>query len=241
MKKQLRSLKFGFVALAALSGPQMALAGGAGVELPKQDWAFESIQTPWDKATLKRGYQVATQVCLSCHSFRYIAHRNLSEVGFSENEIKSMATALEMGVNDKIMSSLSDADAVETYAFALPDLSITLRARAGGADYIYSILTGYGEAPEGVHVSEGLSYNKYFPGHQIAMPNPLSDGLVEYSDGTKAGVEQMAKDVAYFMAWASMPELKNSQRLGVYVLLYLLVMGYLLYLVKRRIWRRVKK
>jgi ubiquinol-cytochrome c reductase cytochrome c1 subunit len=121
-----------------------------------------------------------------------------------------------------------------------PDLSVITKAREGGADYIHALLMGYEEPPAGVHVAEGMHYNKYFAGHQIAMPAPLnSEGQVEFHDGTKSTVEQMARDVSQFLTWAAEPELEQRKAMGVKVILFLCVLGGLAYAVKRRVWADV--
>lgn len=222
---------------AAVAMPSASFAAGGYVDIPQQEWEFTSLTKGWDKDTMYRGYQVATQVCLSCHSFEYISHRNLKDVGFSEAEVKTLAKALEIGVNDKMMSGLSNADAKEAYGKVLPDLSLLTRARPDGVNYTHALLTGYtdDEAPDGTY------YNKYFPGHFIGMPPPLSNGLIEYHDGTEANVDQMARDVTYFMAWAAEPEMKERERVGVFALIYVIFFTILAYMTKNRIWSRLKK
>ena len=84
-----------------------------------------------------------------------------------------------------------------------------------------------------------MHYNEYFAGNNIAMPPPLSEGAVEYADGTKATVEQLSQDVVTFLAWTSEPELEVRKRLGVKVILFLLLLTGLFYVVKRRIWADV--
>ena len=218
-----------------------ALAAGSSVELPKQPWSFQSVKADWEKDKIYRGYQVATQVCMSCHGFKYIKHRDLMKVGFTEAEVKKLAEEMEMSVMDTFKSALSDEDAIAAYAKALPDLSVMNKARPGGADYTYALLTGYKEAPEGFNLPDTGSYNEYFPGHVIAMPAPLAEGQVDYFDGTNATVEQMANDVAYFMQWTAEPELTTRQQLGVYVLLYVFILAILLYFTKKRIWSDIKR
>lgn len=225
---------------AALILPVGAQAAGGMVDLPQQEWSFENIQEPWDKEKIYRGYQVATQVCLACHSFKYISHRNLMKVGFSEAEIKTLAKELDLGVNDKLMSAMSDEDARETYSKVLPDLSVMNRARPDGANYVYALMTGYEDGMDD-EVPEGTYYNKYFPGHSIAMPPPLTGGLVEYVDGTESSVEQMSKDVTYFMAWTAEPEKKERERWGVFALIYVAIFTFLTWKTKNRIWSRLKK
>ena len=113
------------------------------------------------------------------------------------------------------------------------------KARVGGPDYLHAILTGYSDPPADVKMQEGMNYNKYFPGHQIAMPAPLADGTVTYPDGTKATVDQEAKDVANFLMWAAEPKLDARKHMGVKVMLFLVVLALLLYGVKRKVWAAI--
>ena len=239
MKNQFLSLAL----LSILVSPITANASGNSVHIPQQEWAFEGIPSSWDKATFKRGYQVATEVCLSCHNMKYISHRDMIAVGFSENEVKTMAATVDMVINDKLKSSLSDADAKESYGNPLPDLSLITKSRADGANYVYAILTGYEEEPPvelDMNLSEGTYYNHYFPGNAIAMPEPLMEDMVEYEDGTPATIEQMSKDVVYFLSWASEPELLERKQWGVYILIYLTIFAVLTFLLKKAVWRDVK-
>ncbi|HET6222525.1 MAG TPA: cytochrome c1, partial [Dongiaceae bacterium] len=122
-----------------------------------------------------------------------------------------------------------------------PDLSLITKARVGGADYVHALLTGYVEPPADFKMNEGMNYNKYFVAgaHQIAMPPPLSDGVVTYADGTEATVEQMSHDVATFLTWAAEPELEERKRTGVKTILFLIVFAGMLYAVKRKVWSKV--
>jgi cytochrome c1 len=113
-----------------------------------------------------------------------------------------------------------------------PDLSVITSARHGGADYIYSLLTGYTGASEGA-----LYENPYFPGHRIAMPPPLADGAVPYTDGSPTTVDQYAADVATFLQWASDPHMEQRKTLGITVLIFLIVLSGLLYLAYKNVWR----
>ena len=115
-------------------------------------------------------------------------------------------------------------------------LSLIVNAREGGANYVYGILTGYEDAPEGFNLMEGMNYNKYFPGHQIAMPKPLSEGQVTYTDGTPNTLEQEAHDVVTFLAWAANPEMVQRKQIGVRAVLFLVLMTGLTYAVKRKVW-----
>jgi ubiquinol-cytochrome c reductase cytochrome c1 subunit len=122
-----------------------------------------------------------------------------------------------------------------------PDQSLLVKARHHGADYIYAVLNGYEDAPADFKLSPGMNYNKYFPGHQIAMGKPLSDGQVTYSDGTQATVAQMSHDVVTFLAWAAEPELEARHETGARVMLFLLVLTGLFYFSYKRLWRNIKK
>jgi ubiquinol-cytochrome c reductase cytochrome c1 subunit len=144
-----------------------------------------------------------------------------------------------------------------------PDLSLIIRARAletdrpfykvplamladvargyqeAGADYVYAYLTGYADPPADVKMADLMNYNRVFPGHQTAMPNAFTggDGLVEYDDGSPATVDNYARDVVAFLAWAADPRLEERKKLGLLVIGYLLITVVLLGLAKRRIWR----
>ena len=120
-----------------------------------------------------------------------------------------------------------------------PDMSVLVKARKGGANYIYSVLVGYEDPPSGVTLDDGVYYNKYMIGNKIKMPNNLSDGLVEYADGTASTVNQMAKDVTTFLAWAAEPELEERHKTGVKVIIYLVLLTILVYLSMKKIWSRI--
>ena len=118
-------------------------------------------------------------------------------------------------------------------------MSVLVKARKGGANYIYSVLLGYDDTPDEIQLDEGVYYNKYMPGQKIKMPKVLSDGLVEYSDGTVSSEQQMAKDVTTFLAWAAEPELETRHKTGIKVMIYLILLTILVYLSMKRIWSRV--
>jgi cytochrome c1 len=139
-----------------------------------------------------------------------------------------------------------------------PDMSVLAKARSyeagfpwfifdaftqyqeDGPDYIHAILNGYEDPPPaGVTLPPGAQYNKYFPGHAIGMPKPLSDGQVEYTDGTPTTVDQYGKDIAAFLMWAAEPKLDERKRLGFQVFIFLIVLSVLLYFTKRRVWHEV--
>ena len=226
----------------------------------KVDWTFKSFFGKFDRASLQRGYQVYNEVCASCHSMKYLSYRNLSEKGgpeFSEDEVKAIAANFEVTdgpdstgemftrparLSDKFVKPYAneeEAKSVNGGAYP-PDMSVLVKARAGGANYIYSLLLGYEDPPEDVKLDDGVYYNKYMYGNKIKMSAPLSDDLVEYSDGTKATTEQMSKDVVSFLMWAAEPHLEQRHKLGFRVIIYLIIISILVYFSMKKIWSRIE-
>ena len=225
----------------------------------KVDWSFKGLTGTFDRASLQRGFQVYKEVCSSCHSMQYLSYRNLGEPGgpeFSEQEVKAIAASFEIDdgpdsqgemftrpgrPSDKFKNPYPNVQAaiVANGGAYPPDMSVLVKARKGGANYIYSVLVGYEDPPSGVTLDEGVYYNKYMIGNKIKMPNNLIDGLVEYADGTDSTVDQMAKDVTTFLAWAAEPELEERHKTGVKVILYLVLLTILVYLSMKKIWSRV--
>ena len=223
-------------------------------------WSFKGFFGTFDRASLQRGYQVYTEVCASCHSMKHLSYRNLSQPGgpeFSVEQVKIIASQFEVrdGPNDDgemfdrparpsdnfVNPYSNDKEAAAANGGAYPpDMSVLVKARKGGADYIYSLLLGYDEPPEGISLDDGVYYNKYMAGNKIKMSNPLSEDLVEYIDGTKASNEQMAKDVTTFLAWAAEPTLEQRHKLGFRALIYLLIITVLVYFSMKRIWSRIE-
>ena len=257
MKKFLKIIFF--VALLMNFSSQKLFAESSN-ELLKVDWSFESFFGKFDRATLQRGYQVYNEVCASCHSLKYLSYRNLAEKGgpeFSEVEAKAIASNFEVTdgpnstgemymrpakLSDKfVMPYANEEEAKSANGGAYPpDMSVLVKARKGGADYIYSILLGYEDPPEDIKLDDGVYYNKYMYGKKIKMSAPLSDDIVEYSDGTKATTEQMAKDVVSFLMWASEPHLEQRHKIGFRVILYLIVLSALVYFSMKKIWSRIE-
>lgn len=238
-------------ALLAVATPALANSGAAH---PKQEnWAFDGATGKFDKPAVQRGMQVYKEVCSACHGLKRVAFRSLTGIGFSEAEVKSLAAGYDIqdGPNDdgemftrpgrpsdKFPSPYANdkaARAMQNGALP-PDLSLIIKAREDGANYVYSLLTGYGDAPEGVDVPEGGHYNKYFPGGVIKMPPPLANDQVTYQDGTNASMEQEAHDVVSFLQWAAEPEMEARKRMGIKVILFLGVMVAFFYVAKKRIW-----
>ena len=229
------------------------------IKIPKQNWTFKGITGKFDRASLQRGYQVYTEVCSSCHSMNLLSYRNLGEEGgpeFSVQQVKAIASNFEVtdGPNDdgemftrpgrpsdKFVSpypNIKAAMAANGGAYP-PDMSVLVKARKGGADYIYAVLTGYTEPPSGFELEDGVYYNKYMDGNKIKMSNPLSDDLISYSDGTKATEAQMAKDVTTFLTWAAEPTLESRHKLGFKVIIFLIILTTLVYFSMRRLWSRI--
>ena len=251
-------LTFLFVIISSLILSR-ANAAGEQQEPLKVDWSFKSFFGKFDRASLQRGYQVYTEVCASCHSLKHLSYRNLAEKGgpeFTELEAKAIASNFEVTdgpnsdgemferpakLSDKFVmpyANVQEAIAANGGAYP-PDMSVLVKARGGGANYIYSVLMGYDEPPAGMELDDGVYYNKYMIGNKIKMPNNLSDGLVEYADGTEATVDQMAKDVTTFLSWAAEPELESRHKTGVKVILYLVLLSILVFLSMKKIWSRV--
>ena len=230
------------------------------VELMKTDWSFKGLTGKFDRASLQRGYQVYTEVCASCHSMKYVSYRNLAEPGgpeFTEDQAKAIAANFEVEdgpnndgemftrpakLSDKFVNpyeNIKAAQAANGGAYP-PDMSVLAKARSGGVDYIYSILLGYEDPPAGIILDDGVYYNKYMYGNNIKMSQPLSEGLVEYSDGTIATEEQMAKDVTTFLMWAAEPHLESRHRMGFKAILYLIILTILVYFSMKKIWSRIE-
>jgi len=229
-------------------------------EFIKTKWSFEGIFGTFDRASLQRGYQVYQEVCSGCHSVQHLSYRNLSEKGgpeFSTEEAKAIAAQFEVEdgpnsdgemfmrpgrLSDKFVKPYPNVEASTAANGGAypPDMSVLAKARAGGADYIYSLLLGYEEAPTGFELDDGVYYNKYMPGNNIKMPNVLSDGLLDYEDGTEATVQQMAKDVSTFLTWVSEPSLEARHKIGFKVILYLIILALLVYLSMKKLWLRVE-
>ncbi len=244
------------LAVALIFGSAVTNATASeGAKPHAQDWSFNGIFGTFDRGALQRGYQVYSEVCAACHGMRLLSYRNLTAIGFASDKVKTIAAEFEVtdGPNDagemfqrparpsdRFVSPFANENAARASNNGAlpPDLSLMVKARKDGANYIHGLLTGYKEEPPaGVKLPEGMNYNLYFPGNQIAMAPPLADNAVEYADGTKATLEQVASDVTTFLAWAAEPELEERKRLGVKVLLFLLVLTGMLYALKVSIWK----
>ena len=248
----------GAIALAALGLGASAIAADEP-ELKEQHWHFKGPFGTYDRAAAQRGFQVYKEVCSACHSLSLLSYRNLEQLGLNEAQVKGIAAEFQVPDIGDDGSAIdrparpSDhfkkpfpnelAAAAANGGKAPPDLSVMIKARPGGADYVYSLLTGYVPfdqlKPEQIkefHVTKDDNFNLYYPGHRIAMPPPLSDGKVQFIDGAKNDLQSEVSDVVEFLAWASEPHLEARNRTGIRVVLFLLVMAGFMYAVKRAVW-----
>jgi ubiquinol-cytochrome c reductase cytochrome c1 subunit len=248
-----------FAIFAAMLGALAATPAAAQQTEPApyvaQNWSFDGPFGTFDRASAQRGYQVYKEVCSACHAMKEGYYRDLAGIGLSEAQIAATAASVTVPVigddgqpterpglpSDHFRSPFPNEAAARTAMNGAypPDLSVMEKARAGGPDYIFALLTGYGEPPAGMKLADGMNYNKYFPGNQITMPQPLHDGQVTYADGTTASVEQMSRDVVTFLAYIANPEMEARKRMGVKVVLFLIFLTGLTYAVKRKVWSDV--
>lgn len=236
-----------------LSAP---VAASEELDMKTVEWSFEGPFGMYDRNALRRGYQVYKEVCSACHSLDLVHFRNLGDDGgpeFSEAEIKALAAEYTVidGPDDEgdmferpgeprdafVAPFANEPAARVANGGALPpDLSLIVKARRDGANYVYSLLTSYDEMPEGMEVAEGMTYNPYFADQQIAMASPIFEDVVEYGDGTPATTEQISEDVVTFLMWAAEPKLEERHRIGFMTMIYLIVLAGLLYFATRKVW-----
>lgn len=247
------TLVVGLAVAPAMAGESNALPPHE----PSTGWPHEGAFGTYDRAALQRGFQVYKQVCSVCHGLKLLSYRDLADLGFSEPEVKALAAEATVhdGPNDNgdmfdrpgrpsdnfVKPFPNDQAARAANHGALPpDLSLIIKARKGHESYVYSLLTGFGQTPPSdEQIPAGMYYNPYFPGHQIAMPSPLTENAVTYADGTHATVEQEARDVAQFLTWASEPKMEDRKQMGLKVILFLIAFAGIMYGVKRKIWSKL--
>jgi ubiquinol-cytochrome c reductase cytochrome c1 subunit len=238
------------------------------------EWSFSGPLGNYDRGQLQRGLKVYKEVCSACHSLDLVAFRTLTDLGYSEDQVKTFAAEYEIeagpdndgnmymrpGIpSDYFPAPFANAEqaAASNNGAAPPDLSLMAKARGitrgfptfvfdmftqyqeGGPDYIYSLLTGYEEAPEGVEVPAGGHYNPYFANAAaLAMAPPLSDGIVTYEDGSPETLDQYAKDISAFLMWTAEPKLEARKQTGLTVMAFLVILTVLVYLTKKSIYAR---
>jgi ubiquinol-cytochrome c reductase cytochrome c1 subunit len=263
----MRAPRFLLAALPLVAVPAAAFLGISLLATPvtaqdenppliAQNWSFDGIFGTPDLASAQRGFQVYSEVCSACHSMTQLHYRDLTGIGLSMDQIKAIASNITVpdGLDDQGQPKEGPATPASQFrspfpneiaakaannGAAPPDLSLIVNAREGGADYVYGILTGFAKAPPGFKVPDGLYYNRAFPGHLIHMPPPLSDGRVDYTDGTPNNLDQEARDVVTFLEWASNPEMAERKEMGVRVILFLVLLTGVTYAVKRKVWSDV--
>ncbi|HYD70196.1 cytochrome c1 [Azospirillum sp.] len=252
----MRALKTAILSAALALGIAGAAQASEGVKIPEQSWPHAGVFGTIDKASAQRGFQIYKEVCAACHSMRLVPIRTLAGIGFKEDELKALAAGYEVqaGPNDngemfmrpgipadRFPSPFANDNAARAANNGAlpPDLSLIAKARQGFEDYIYAFLTGFEDPPADMNLMPGMNYNKYFPGHQVGMPNILQPDGVTYADGTKATVEQQAKDVATFLTFVAEPHLDARKQMGVKVILFLLVFAGLMYASKRQLWSKI--
>lgn len=264
-------MKFAVTVALALSLPFAASAAGDAKKAPLQDWSFNGPLGEWDQDQLQRGFLVFQRACANCHTLNYLEFKDLTGIGFSEDEIKAIISFEEyevMGEPDEEgevaprLARLSDkwpapfandkAAAAANNGKAPPDLTLMAKARPGGPDYVYALLKGY-VAPTGEALDAQLKewdipafdansqhLNTYFPGHVIAMPAPLTDGAVDYVDGTPADVKHYAQDVTAFLMWTADPYMMDRKRMGIKVLIFLGIFSIFAWFAFKNAARRAK-
>ena len=282
-KTVLKTLASAAVALGLIASASPALASGGALHPRSGGFSFEGPFGTFDQGQLQRGYKVYREVCSSCHGMNLMHFRNLGDKtgpfwdahypNPNDNPVvKTLAGEVQVNDIDSETGEATRRDATPADRFpdpypnataaaaanggaAPPDLSVMGKARHDGANYIYSLLTGYRAAPAGLQIRPDQHYNPYMagdmspfwtgdhahvpPGGFIAMPAPLRDGQVSYDDGTTASVDQMAKDVAAFIAWSSDPHATTRKQTGLGVLIFLFLFAGLTYASYRRIWKGV--
>lgn len=186
-----------------------------------------------------------------------IAFRNLEGIAFTANEVKYLASQVDVDDEPDSEGEIGKRPAKSFDYFpspykneqqarasnggALPpDLSVIVKARQGNEDYIFSLLTGYDNPPPGVKLREGLYFNAYFPGGAIGMAPPLADGSVDYDDGTPGTLSQYAKDVTTFLAYCAKPEEEERKKIGVKLIVGLAITAGFMWYNKRFKWSTVK-
>ena len=240
--------------LGLLLAAAPALAQEEG-KLPHESWSFSGPFGTFDRAAAQRGFQVYKEVCSNCHSMKEAYYRNLDGIGLSPGQIKAIAASVTVPTigddgqpaerpalpADHFRSPFANELAARAALNGAlpPDLSVIVKAREGGPDYVYGILTGYADPPPTMKMGDGMYYNKMYPGHQIAMPQPLQPDQVTYADGTKATLDQEAHDVVTFLTYIANPEMEQRKRIGVKIMLFLAMLTGVTYAVKRKVWSDV--
>lgn len=236
---------------------QTSLSADSGAAIPAEHpWSHKGLWDSYDAASIRRGYKVYKDVCSACHGMSEIAFRNL-DIAFTQNEIKYLASTVDVDADPDSEGEIhkrsaksfdyfpdpykNEQHARSSNAGALPpDLSIIVRARPHNEDYVFALLTGYDNPPPGVSIREGLYFNAYFPGGAIGMAPPLSDGSVDYDDGTPGTLSQYAKDVTTFLTYCARPEEEDRKKFGIKAMTGLAFLALIMWYNKRVKWSVIK-
>ncbi len=244
-------------AISALAVAAPAHAAGEAGPLLHHEWEFDGVFGTFNRESAQRGYQIYREVCAACHSMEYIAFRNLTALGYTEDQAKAFAAEYQItdGPDDygdmfERTATLSDyfpspypneqaARAANGGAYP-PDLSLITKARGNGPDYVYSLMQGYVEPAGDVELAPGQYYNEYYPGHKIAMPQQLWEDGITYMDGTYASIEQQSIDIVNFLHWAAEPKLEERKQTGLKAMVFLAIFTALAYATYRKVWGNIE-
>ncbi len=230
-------MKLKNILMAVVAMTSLMVASGA-VQANEHGVALKHAEIDvTDQEQLRRGLTVFTDVCMGCHSAKYITYKGLMdypELSLSREAVDELRG--EHPLTAGLITDLSPEDAKVSYGKVPPDLSVIANARRGGPDYIYSVLTGFEHDPAG-KVPDG-NFNEYFPGNRIAMPDPL--GWLDHDEADTAELEAQAQDVAAFLAFIADPHQNERRIIGCWVLGFLVVLTLVLYLLKKSVWSDVK-
>ncbi len=244
------------IAAAMVLAPAPAMSAD---EVEAQSWSWSGPFGLFDRAQLQRGFKVYQESCQACHGLELMSFRNLGEPGgpeFSEAAVSAIAESYSVEDGPDERGDMFERPGRESDRFPPPyaneqaaraanmgayppDLSVMAKARGGGVDYLYALLTSYQDPPEDFELQPGMHYNPAFSGDQIAMAQPFTDGQIAYDDGTPETLENYARDVSAFLMWTAEPKMEARKRLGFQVMLFLFVFGGLMYASKRKLWRDV--
>ena len=213
------------------------MCAGSGLAQAEETKALKSVNITMDQKTLQQGLHVFTDVCMGCHSLRYMTWKDLMdypEIGLSRKEVDDLRG--DAPLTASMLTELSAADAKASYGTVPPDLSLMARAREGHGVYIYSILAGFEHDPKG-RIPDG-NYNVYFPGHRIAMSDPL--GWLDHDPEDEADLKGQARAIASFLTFVGEPHQLQRLAMGKWVLIFLIALTLVFWLLKREVWKDVE-
>ena len=256
LKNLIRTFFIAVLIISCFVNVQIKASESSGNKIPDHEWSFEGFTGVFDRAALQRGYKVYREVCSGCHSMKLLYYRDLIDIGFSAEQVNIIAADYTILDGPDEEGNMFERPAKPSDRFVEPfaneeearfnnngsyppDLSVITKARKNGVDHLYNLLLGYVEPPENFELGEGMYYNQWFDGNQIAMAQPLDEGYVDYDDGTINSLPQLAEDVVTFLKWSAEPELEERKSLGIKVILFFIVLGFIVFLTKRRLWRNI--